>query len=129
MEGELLRLSDKVVVVITLRNETSQPLMVSLSSPGGANTWVTTYFVTGTTTGVGGGWPAGVPTDCRTPSPAYTLVIPPGGSAGRGQELGTGELGSDVRSVEVHARIMRYRSWQCAPVELIEKTLSLRLAP
>lgn len=127
MEGELLRVSDKVVVVITLRNETSQPLMVSLSSPGGANTWVTTYFVTGTKTGVGGGWPAGVPTDCRTPSPAYTLVIPPGGSAGRGQELGTGELGSDVQSVEVHARIMRYRSWQCAPVELIEKTLSLHL--
>jgi hypothetical protein len=127
VEGELLRVVDKVVVVITLRNETAQPLMVSLASPGGVSTWVTTYFVVGSTTGAGGGWPGGVPVGCRTTSPPYTLVIPPGGSVGRGQELGTGELGSDAQTIEVHARIMQYRSWQCAPVDFIEKTLRLSL--
>jgi len=53
-------------------------------------------------------------------------VIPPEArwDAGRSWH---GDLGSDAQSIEVHARIMRYRSWECAPVEFIEKTLRLSL--
>jgi hypothetical protein len=125
VEGQLIQSDGKLAILVTLRNDSAEPVMVSLSGPTGRNTWILSYLLIGTAMGTGGGSPGGAPVDCRTPSPSYTLVIPPGGAVGRREELSTAPA-SDLQKVQVEVRIERYRSWGCAPVTFIEKAFSFR---
>jgi hypothetical protein len=125
VEGTVLWHRDKkMAVLISLRNTSPEPLLVSLVGPH--DTWVASYSVAGATTGAGTAWTGFSGAGC--PEPWTTLVVGPGSSAGRGQEL-TIETDERVSTVSIHVKIIKYNSWQCGPVEFIEAVLELPTAP
>ena len=125
VEGKALWHRDKsVAVLITLRNTSTKPLLVSLVGPH--DTWVASYSVAGATTGGGAAWTGFSGDGC--PDPRTTLVVAPGSSAGRGQAF-TIETDEHVMAISLHVKIVKYNGWQCGPVEFIETTLDLPIGP